>query len=127
MSLSGDDERLIDEAIPPLVFRVLPPQVQDVDLACCDMMRRWAFEGDDILVEFNPRMREWGVPIPDYFGGGTVVFEHCPWCGVRLPESLRDRYFEELWALSESGEDVPEWDTRPPEYHTSAWWRRRGL
>ena len=40
----------------------------------------------DVLVVYNPRLRAWGLPIRD---GGTsmVTIEHCPWCGLRLPES----------------------------------------
>ncbi|MGV3616456.1 MAG: DUF6980 family protein [Fimbriimonas sp.] len=90
-------------------------------------MRYWAFTGDDILVEFDPPLREWGIQIPNSMGGGTVVFQHCPWCGVKLPNSLREVCYDELRAMSESGEDVPEWEDRPPEYTTSRWWRERGL
>jgi hypothetical protein len=127
MSQSSDDQGRDEEYDPSFEPQLLPPQPQEADLACCEMMRYWAFDGDDIVVKFIPTTREWGIPISDYAGGGTVVFEYCPWCAVRLPESLRDRYYEELWTFSESGEDVPEWELRPEEYRSSAWWRRQGL
>jgi hypothetical protein len=90
-------------------------------------MLYWAFTGDDTLVEFNPHLRERGIQIPNPMGGGTVVFNHCPWCGVKLLSSLREVYYDELRAMSASGEDLPEWEDRPPEYTTSQWWRVRGL
>ncbi|MFD8740434.1 DUF6980 family protein [Streptomyces sp. NPDC059618] len=51
----------------------------------------------DALVEFSARFQEYGLIIHD---GGTssVTIDFCPWCGHRLPESQRDRWFDELTA-----------------------------
>ncbi|WP_425615575.1 DUF6980 family protein [Anatilimnocola sp. NA78] len=44
----------------------------------------------DCLIEYWPRFREYGIIIHD--GGSSVMrIEFCPWCGSRLPESLRDK------------------------------------
>jgi hypothetical protein len=44
----------------------------------------------DCLIAYSPRFREYGIIIHD--GGLSVSrIEFCPWCGSRLPESLRDK------------------------------------
>ena len=43
----------------------------------------------DHLVRYLPVFREYGLLIHD--GGSSFVrIQFCPWCGSRLPESLRD-------------------------------------
>lgn len=44
-------------------------------------------------------------------GSSIVAVEFCPWCGAKLPESKRDRWFEELQRLGFRApleEEVPE-------------------
>lgn len=44
----------------------------------------------DCLIEYFPRFHEYGITIHD--GGSSVMrIVFCPWCGSRLPESLRDQ------------------------------------
>ncbi len=94
---------------------------------CCEEMKRQVertcdhhadrFDCPDCLVNYSPRLREYGLIVHD---GGTAVelIRFCPWCGTKLPESMRDRWFAELRALGiEPGEDeIPE------AYQSSAWW-----
>ena len=49
----------------------------------------------DALISFIAKFREYGLIIHD---GSTssIVISYCPWCGARLPESQRDRWFEEM-------------------------------
>ena len=75
---------------------------------------------DTVLIYHEP-FDEFGIPVRD--GGASVLLiEHCPWCGVRLPPSQRDRWFDELDALGIDEQqiaDIParflsaEWRTRP--------------
>jgi hypothetical protein len=67
-----------------------------------------------------PKFREYGIPILD---GGSSFQEiaYCPWCGRKLPESLRDEWFEELERL---GLDPSE-DKVPEEYSSGQWWSHR--
>lgn len=77
------------------------------------------FECPDVLVSYSPRFNEYGLIVHD--GGFSVMcISFCPWCGFKLPESLRERWFAELEAL---GFDEP-WDQEVPErYLTDAWYR----
>lgn len=53
--------------------------------------------------------------------GGAVTIDYCPWCGVKLPASQRDRWFDELEAaLGKHPFDVAREDW-PAAYRTSAW------
>ncbi|HEY3386863.1 MAG TPA: hypothetical protein VGK46_10155 [Saprospiraceae bacterium] len=56
-----------------------------------------------------------------YDGGSSVIqISYCPWCGSKLPESKRDRWFEDMRQLG--FED--EYDDIPEEYTTDEWWRK---
>jgi hypothetical protein len=75
------------------------------------------FACPDALVAHSPKFDEFGIIVHDG-GVSTVQIMFCPWCGAKLPESKRDRWFEELEA---KGID-PASDDAPEEYQTSAWW-----
>ncbi|WP_282693868.1 hypothetical protein [Streptomyces sp. CC208A] len=93
---------------------------------CCETMRRQiehhcddhadAYDCPDAVVAFSTRFQEYGLIIHD---GGRSSFgiAFCPWCGSRLPESQRDRWFEELERL---GLDPWE-DEVPPAYEDDRW------
>jgi hypothetical protein len=95
---------------------------------CCEDMRREVervceqhpdrFDCPDCLVQYSPQFREYGLIVHD---GGTAVcsISFCPWCGTKLPESLRDRWFEELQAM---GLDPSE-DEIPEAYKSAVWWQ----
>jgi hypothetical protein len=86
---------------------------------CCDRMRD-AVNNPEIPIVYTPKFREFGVRVLD---GGTSTIEllYCPWCGQKLPSSLRDRWFEELDRLGFDpiAEDVP------AEFRDSRWYLDR--
>lgn len=49
-------------------------------------------------------------------GGAKQQLFHCPWCGEKLPDEQRDRWFDELEAKGIEPEDGV-----PPPYDTGAW------
>jgi hypothetical protein len=63
--------------------------------------------------------REYGIKVLD---GGTAFVEirFCPWCGKKLPGSLRDQWFERLRALKLEPED----SQVPEEMRSDAWWKK---
>ncbi|MEV6038259.1 hypothetical protein AB0L65_44420 [Nonomuraea sp. NPDC052116] len=96
-----------------------------VEHSCESMVRQVTWECDqhadpfdcpDALITFNERFIEYGLIIHD---GGTsvIVISYCPWCGMRLTESRRDRWFDALEAL---GVD-PSTDEIPTEYQDGRW------
>ncbi len=94
---------------------------------CCEDMRREAergcdqhsdrFDCPDCLIHYEPRFQEYGMIIHD---GGTAScrIRFCPWCGARLPDSLRNKWFEEM---QRRGIDPAEGEV-PEEFRSAAWW-----
>lgn len=83
----------------------------------CEDHRDDAFECADMLVAYSPAFDEYGLIVHDG-GASSVIIGHCPWCGSKLPESQRDRWFDELEAL---GFDDPLAGDIPGEYRSAAW------
>lgn len=77
------------------------------------------FECADSLIVYNEAMDEYGLIIHDG-SASYLLIDHCPWCGTGLPESARDRWFDEVDAL-----DLAE-AADPPAKYFSGEWRRRG-
>lgn len=53
----------------------------------------------------------------------------CPWCSKKLPESLRDKWFEFLekeYSLDDPHREEQE-KLIPEEFKTDEWWKERGL
>ena len=83
---------------------------------CCPQMDQ-SINSDETSVVYVPKFREYGIRILD---GGTSfqILIFCPWCGKKLPESLRDIWFDKLehLGIDPSGNDIP------PEYSDAHWW-----
>ncbi|MGD9869233.1 MAG: hypothetical protein AB7U38_14675 [Hyphomicrobiales bacterium] len=77
------------------------------------------FECPDALVHYSEVFDEYGIIIHD--GGPSYsLIQYCPWCGAKLPESQRDRYFAELDALGIEYDFLDD-ETLPEKYRTAAW------
>jgi hypothetical protein len=77
-----------------------------------------AIESPEIPIIETQKFREIGIEILDG-GNSAVVLTFCPWCGFRFPESLRDRWFDELERrnIDPYGTEIPD------EFLTSEWHR----
>lgn len=87
---------------------------------CCGRMTD-AISSDEIPIIYVPEFREFGIRVLD---GGSSFIEllFCPWCGQRLPESLRDRWFDEL---ERRGID-PATEEIPSEFSDERWYMGGG-
>jgi hypothetical protein len=87
---------------------------------CCAEMAAQANhscpEHPDLLVYYSPAFREYGLV--NHAGGEVALIDFCPWCGARLPGSLRRRWFQELEARGINPWQAPV----PGEFLSSAWW-----
>ena len=83
---------------------------------CCDAMNRTLADSSAVVV-YMAKFREYGISILD---GGSSFQEiaYCPWCGGKLPGSLRDEWFDELERLKMEPGD----DNVPEEYLSDKWW-----
>ena len=95
---------------------------------CCDQMKEVVeyvcethadpYDCPDNLVDYTSKYDEYGIIVHD--GGSTKqAISYCPWCGTKLPESKRDRWFNELEAMGIDPGD----DKVPIHYRTDAWYR----
>jgi len=84
---------------------------------CCDAMKRAIAEPESNLV-YVSKLCEYGIAIAD---GGTSyrLVQYCPWCGTKLPPSLRDKWFDELEAL---GVDPADEQAIPDRYKDGSWY-----
>jgi hypothetical protein len=87
---------------------------------CCKKMEKNIGE-NKIHLYYSQKIREYGINILD---GGTSIqcIYYCPWCGIKLPESLRDEWFE---TLDNMGFDDPRDQDIPKDYKSDAWWRKK--
>jgi hypothetical protein len=91
---------------------------EELEKRCDEHSDRFACP--DALVTYEPKFDEYGIIVHDG-GHSSVQIAFCPWCGVRLPDSKRDRWFDELEArgIDPSNPEVPS------EFRTEEWWSRR--
>lgn len=82
---------------------------------CCEFLKH-SCEDPESPVIFNPKFREYGIKALD--GGSSYIsIAFCPWSGDKLPESLRDEWFNHLEKL---GID-PEIDQIPAAFKSDQW------
>lgn len=61
---------------------------------------------------------EYGIIIHDG-GGSSIIIDYCSWCGIKLPESKCDQWFDEMEKL---GYDSPLTQDIPEKYLTDEWY-----
>jgi hypothetical protein len=74
-----------------------------------------------VPITYFPKFREFEILVEGRPIGEAIEF--CPWCGARLPKSLRDPYFDHLETLGLE----PESNELPLDLRSDAWWRMRNL
>lgn len=85
----------------------------------CRRMRS-ALRDEDTPLVYSAKFREYGIRILD--GGSSYVEIHyCPWCGRKLPGSLRREWMKQVRKLGfEPGDKgIPE------RFHSARWYARR--
>jgi hypothetical protein len=82
----------------------------------CEQMRT-LLEDAETALAYDPRYREYSIAYTD--SASVQLIDYCPFCGVRLPDSLRDEYFARLDELGIE----PFSDDVPPEMRDDRWWR----
>lgn len=99
-------------------------------LHCCKLMTDMI--GDKRFpVEYGPRFREYAISEVKNGKRGIVhqgLF-HCPWCGQKLPESLRNEWFDIIEAMGlddiDTFSDIEDDPRIPEDMKSDAWWRKQ--
>ena len=87
---------------------------------CCDEMN-FHLSAGEIAVCHLPEFREYSILYLDG-GSSSQLINYCPWCGTRLPKSLRDEWFDEVFALGLEPDDPK----LPERYKSDEWYRNKG-
>jgi hypothetical protein len=93
---------------------------------CCGAMEE-EINDPRVFIEYAPKYREYSI--------GTIdqkivrIIFMCPWCGKKLPKSLREEWFDIL--EKDFRLDDP-WDKEqeifiPNEFKSDEWWIKRNL
>jgi hypothetical protein len=76
---------------------------------------------ENLVVHYSKKFREYGIPCDE---NSYIIINNCPWCGEKLPVSLRDKWFDELKALGYK--EFLFNDKIPDEYKSDEWWKKKG-
>lgn len=94
---------------------------------CCPDIAR-TLDENRAYIGYSPKVREYHINLRNE---PVIVYliAYCPWCGKKLPKSLRMKWFRTL--KSEHNLDDP-WGKEqekliPEEFNSDAWWKKRGL
>ena len=87
---------------------------------CCEDMDR-NLRSTRVSISFFNKFREYGIKGTTE-GDSHHVIRFCPWCGTRLPESLRDEWFDEM---EKQGFELGDPDI-PEAYKSEKWYLNRG-
>lgn len=79
------------------------------------------FDCPDVVIIYEPKFDEYGIPVKDG-GSSYIIINFCPHCGLKLPESKRNKWFDELEKLGFN--DPMGREDLPKEYLTDEWYRR---
>lgn len=86
---------------------------------CCSDMEYY-IDNEDGIIHYDSVFDEYGLNVPgDVFS--FITINHCPWCGCRLPKSMRDEWF---FQLEELGYENPLLRNDLPIEYTSDKWRK---
>jgi hypothetical protein len=105
-----------------LAYRVECLGINASDFACLHMAYRATpmcdqhpdrAECHDLAIGYNDKFDEYSI----IKGHVSLTIAYCPWCGIKLPPSQRDRWFDELAALG-----VDPWSDEMPEPYKSGQW-----
>lgn len=96
---------------------------QELDYHCCTLMNQ--FQSDKrIPLDYSKKFREYSIPLINQNAQQVILF--CPWCGKKLPGSLRSKYFNVL-ENEYNINDPFDNDLIPEDFFDDTWWKKRGL
>ena len=92
---------------------------------CCDEMSGHIAD-PSLPIEYVPYTREYGIQHLKSEGSMQRI-SLCPWCGSRLPASLREAWGEVLDEMGLYNPFTDDRDQVPGEFWSDTWWRKLDL
>lgn len=93
---------------------------------CCALMADF-IDDKRIPIDYTPSLREYYIPLVRKTAKQLMFY--CPWCGVKLPTSLRDEWFDILrneYSIDDLCDTKNE-DSFLQEFKSDIWWKKRKL
>lgn len=80
-----------------------------------------------VQIFYSPQMREYYIPLKKSLAVQCIFY--CPWCGKKLPESVRNEYYDiiENEYKIDITPDMEEEKNFPKDFLSDEWWKQRGL
>ena len=91
---------------------------------CCNQME-YFLEEDKVDIVYYSERRHYAICLKA--DTTTQMIEYCPWCGMKLPESLWSIWYETVLEIVGEGFLSADDPRLPEEFKTDEWWRKRGL
>jgi len=93
---------------------------------CCELMKKF-IKDPRVGINYDCKFREYDIDLLGRYAFQKIF--HCPFCGIKLPKSLKNKYLEIL--EKEYKIDDP-WDEKqekliPEEFKTDEWWKTRNI
>lgn len=76
------------------------------------------YDCPDCLIEYDEIFDEYSIIIHDG-GNSSIGIDYCPWCGAKLPGSMKSEWFEKLYNMNIDPND----DNKIPNEFKSKKWR----
>src|SRR5438105_3660719 len=67
------------------------------DFCCKGMYKSLLGENNgecELHFGYIPQFREYFIDFKAEYGGAVCLIKHCPWCGKKLPNSLKEKFFD---------------------------------
>lgn len=87
----------------------------------CDEHSGDGFACSDVVLSFSPMFREYGIQLD---GNSSLTIDFCPWCGKKLPHSLRNLWFERMDAFGLDNPFDEDRERVPEAYKSAEWWQK---
>lgn len=86
-----------------------------------------ALKEKEVPINYNPIFREHGLNLKS---PNIKLITYCPWCGNKLPTSLRDIFFDILeneYNIEDGFLEILNNKKLPKEFQDDSWWEKRKL
>lgn len=77
------------------------------------------------VILYDPQFDEYSIPDRNTSSLASTVISFCPWCGGKLPRSLRSQWFDELEKLGYQDPWGKDRKRLPIRFRASTWWLER--
>lgn len=113
-----------NETLDCIRLQLFPPDRTIQNEHCCKQMYD-SLVDTRIPIGYSPLIREYYIQLKQQSTVQPISF--CPWCGKKLPASLREEYFKSLEKEHHISQNINEENIKnfPKDFQSDAWWKKR--